>query len=461
MAFAGPALAAVIVGCGQARASASEAATVVREPELTIYKQDFAMVTEARQVELGSGLTRLNVDNVSRSLDPQSVTFDWREPGPKPDVVANTYDLGAASGGALLKRYVGREVEMYWPSENGAPRESVKGVLELADDGMVLRSGDRYYINPTGTIVAPAETSVVARPRLNVQVNSPTATRGKLAVSYLTRGMSWSADYVATLDPAGRSMRLECWATIANQTGVDYPSARLSLVAGSPNRAVVAEAKRMRYEESAAASPPVEAQAGRFNAAPVGDLYSYKVPSPATIGQEQLNRVRMMVGEAVPVKKDYSVRLSDYAFGGRQNAQVSVSFTNSPASGLGQPLPAGAVRLYEGTSAYVGAATLADVPKDERVSLTLSDAFDVYVKSKRLSQRRLDKQTYRTAYEVELHNEKQTPVDVRVVHGIGGRWKLPSESTRSVKLDAETAQWTVPVPAGGKVILRYSIDRSG
>src|SRR5207248_2625699 len=94
-----------------------------------------------------------------------------------------------------------------------------------------------FYVQPAGTLVAPANGDIVTIPQLSVQAESPAAQAANLEVAYLTRGLSWSADYVATLSPTGSSLGLECWATVTNRTGTDYPNARVSLMAGMPNRA--------------------------------------------------------------------------------------------------------------------------------------------------------------------------------------------------------------------------------
>jgi hypothetical protein len=62
---------------------------------------------------------------------------------------------------------------------------------------------------------------------------------------------------------------------------------------------------------------------------------------------------------------------------------------------------------------------------------------------------------------VTLHNEKPAAVELRVVQGFGGRWKVVRESQPHVNLNADNAQWRVRLPAGGKVTLGYTVDLSG
>ncbi|MFI5386595.1 MAG: DUF4139 domain-containing protein, partial [Fimbriimonadales bacterium] len=298
--------------------------------------------------------------------------------------------------------------------------------------------------------------------------------------AYQTRGMSWSSDYVGRLTSDGDAMDFECWATLENHTGIDYPNAKITLVAGTPNRAVT----DVGVEYEAAARPlmrlnsntPMGGAGGRLLAqsAAVGELYAYKVPATASVGQEQMNRVKMLASTRVPIKKDYSIRIDNagyYDYGyyqqnpQRQNAQLAISLVNEEKSGLGMPLPAGAVRVYDATSsdatAFVGAAGIGDTPKNQHVNLTLSKVFDVYSDSRSLPSKRIDKHTIRKSFETVLHNEKKAPVDVRVVESFYGKKKLISETDKGVQIDGATRQWTIHVEAGGQKTLTWTADFGG
>ena len=139
-----------------------------------------------------------------------------------------------------------------------------------------------------------------------------------------------------------------------------------------------------------------------------------------------------------------------------------MTFFNKQKDGLGAPLPAGAIRLYEpdstGTLRYAGAASIADTPRDQKVTLTLDKAFDVFTERRVVHFQKVSKHVWRKQVEVVLHNEKSSAVALRLVQPLQGRWKMVHESAPHVNLDAARAQWTVPVPAGGQVTLAYTVD---
>lgn len=474
---------AALSGCGQQGKSHQAGESSRGVVELTVYSDDFAMVREERPVALEKGRTKLHLPEVSKELDPSSVLFGWPK-GQEAQVVSNTYDLGVEGSNAVLQRYVGQEVEMVWTGDDGREGKRAKGTLEVGGDGgVVFRSEGKLWVNPNGTIVAPARSDVVTIPQLSVDVESEAARATTLDLAYLTRGLAWSADYVNTLDPDKDEMRLECWATVTNRTGTTFPEAKITLVAGSPNRAAVASRNMsLDYDSSGFNNTLAEAKPaatmggaagfaynGVAGAGVAGELYAYPVKAAATIAPDQMNRVRMLYSPNVAVQRDYSVRLgNDYYYNNysgsqgsprRQNATLAIRFVNDEKSGLGAPLPKGAVRVYEpdanGAPRYIGAASVGDTPKQGRVNLTLTNVFDVTSESRLVRTVRVDKKHIRWDYEAVLRNAKKSPITLRVVHSLGG--KIVSESVKSTKLDARTMQWKVPIPAGGETKLTYSV----
>src|ERR1044072_7867631 len=232
---------AVFSGCTRAQAQTGvDGAGRPRDIQLTIYKADVAMIYEGVPCDLSSGRDRVRLDNVSKTLDPQSVIFDWKDAANRPEVTSHAYDLGVASGESLLNRLQGKQVQMLWNTQNGEPSDQIQGTLESTESGgFVLRSGDKLYVNPNGTIVANGDTGLVTIPQLSAEIDSPAKQNAKMGFAYQTRAMSWSTDYVGRLTPDGEAIELECWAPLTNLTGVDYPNATITLVAGSPNRAAV------------------------------------------------------------------------------------------------------------------------------------------------------------------------------------------------------------------------------
>jgi len=437
--------------------------------DLTIYKADFAMVHERRTLDLRSGANHVRLGGVSRVLDPNSV--DFKTPSGT-RVSSMTYDLGIGSSGRLLQRLAGKEVDLVLDQDSGRAGQRLHGVLEpSADGGFLLRTADSLYVNPRGTLVAPSDSDVDTMPGLAVQVSSAGSGSQELGLSYLTRGMSWQADYVAHLDPDRKHMKLECWASVTNQTGIPFKDARLTFVAGEPNRAVEAAppakvetlARRTSANSGGFASdmPTVSAPIA------VGELYEYKADGAATLGVDQISRVRMFDKPSVPVKIDYSVELPP--FDGwdvgspmpKQSAQMAIKFENGVTGGLGFPLPSGSVRVFETdgeSDRYTGADTVVDLAKDAKSTLTLSKVFDVSAEPVVIKAHRLSKHVTRRTLRVVLRNAKKMDTTVRIVQTLPSSLSVWHDGERPVKLSASQYQWSVVVPAGGTKTVTSTFD---
>ena len=141
-----------------------------RTVELTIYPQDFTLVHESRAVQLQSGDQKLKLVDVSKQLDPRSVMLDWAQPSSLPAPTSNSYDLGVSNDSQLMKRYLGKEVELVHYGQNGTASEREKGTLMVAGEGQtVIQSKDKFLINPPGSIEATAQPDIVTIPQLSVQ----------------------------------------------------------------------------------------------------------------------------------------------------------------------------------------------------------------------------------------------------------------------------------------------------
>src|SRR5205807_6701370 len=114
--------------------------------ELTVYAQDFGMVREVRPMQLARGSNRLRVPEVSKALDPHSVLLRWQGDAPNlPQLVAHSYDLGVENSAGLLKRYLGKEVELIRYGQNGREAERQQGTLMVQGNGETVVQTDGHF----------------------------------------------------------------------------------------------------------------------------------------------------------------------------------------------------------------------------------------------------------------------------------------------------------------------------
>ena len=85
-------------------------------------------------------------------------------------------------------------------------------------------------------------------------------------------------------------------------------------------------------------------------------------------------------------------------------------------------------------------------------------AFDVLGRRRQVDYQRLSDRLQRTTLEVELTNRSAQEVTVQVDEALPGDWKITDSTHRFEKLDANRARFSPVVPAGGKAVVRFTVE---
>lgn len=439
---------------------------------VTIYNQDLALVKDARKVQIDSGVNRLALRDVSAMMRPETALLrSLSHPGAF-SLLEQNFDFDLLTQSKLLEKYVGRSVRVVKTHPTtGVETVEVAQVLS-ANEGVVLQMADRIETGVPGRIVFDGvPPNLRDRPTLVTELQSQRTGPQDVELSYLTRGLSWQADYVAELNADDTALDLNGWVTLNNLSGTTYPHARLQLVAGDVNR--VREEMRSDLASKRVQTLAVPSPAAAMVQEALFEYHLYTLPRPTTLANQQTKQVALLNAASVPVKKELMLSGSDYYYqssvgdlGQKIKVGVYVDFSNRESANLGQPLPKGVVRVYKrdsaGNAQFVGEDRIDHTPKNEKVRLHLGDAFDVTADKKQTDFRRRDatnvaSYVHESAYEIVLRNAKPEAVTVTVREPVPGDWTMLQESHKHSKVASGTAQWQVAVPAGGSATLKYRV----
>jgi hypothetical protein len=426
---------------------------------VTIYNENLALVKDRRRVDLTGGLQRLSFIDVSAQIRPETALLS----GGGVSVVEQNFDFDLLTPQSLLEKAIGREVRIVRTHPETGEDLVETGTLLSVANGIVLRIGDRIELNPPGRIVlAEVPPNLRARPTLVLTVEGGRPGTAELELAYLTGGLSWKADYVASLNADETAIDLDGLITLTNTSGTGYRDALLQLVAGQVNQVQPIILERLRESDLPAAAPQMKVQQEA-----AFEYHLYTLERPATIAENQTKQVALMSASAIPVSKEYrfvrAVNEQDWQFAEPQrvNATVRLSFENTEAAHLGQPLPGGVVRVYKDDSAgraiFAGEDQIRHTPENESVKLTLGQAFDVTATGKPTEFQKISDRVWEAAFEIAVKNAKPTPITATVVEQFPADWRILQESLPHQKTDARTATWSVPVPAKGETKLTYRV----
>jgi hypothetical protein len=146
-----------------------------------------------------------------------------------------------------------------------------------------------------------------------------------------------------------------------------------------------------------------------------------------------------------------------------QSARTIYRFSTSAHAGLGDQLPAGVLRFYmrdqRGDPQFIGESLIEHTPMGSTLSLETGDAFDVKVRAVVVKRTRISTFDWRSDMRYELSNALPHPVVVKLLQqGLVGDSRITEESMKSTRRDAETAEWSVTVPANGKATVTASFE---
>jgi hypothetical protein len=491
---------------------------------LTIYNQDFAAARTQVDLDLHPGLNEVTTNQVTTQLEPDSVVLrdpSLRNASAKPTfhIVEQNYDAAVVTQDWLLQKYEGKTIDFQvvgWAIENGqfVTPHTVQGKIvrapqqagqynpygQYTSNQPLIEVDGRLEFQLPGTPLFPASTDgLLLKPTLRWQIESDKAQKLSAELAYITGGLSWEATYNVVAPDAGNAVGkaagssatseekadLVGWVTIHNQSGTEFPQARIKLMAGDVAKITPGKADRFRGQVMAmgaiSALPSPEVTQKAFD-----DFHLYDLNRTVSLRDGEIKQIQFIEASGVTLARSYLYDgaaenrqpianyggnfIQDRNYGlnsGNSKVQIIEQFKNTEANHMGIPLPAGRIRLYrrdaDGQMEFVGESTINHTPTEGTVKISTGNAFDVKGSRRQTdfhinqSDRILDE-----TFEIKLTNQKPEPVNVNVLEHLyrGDNWEVQHNSADYAKLDSHTIQFPVQVPSKGEATLTYSVRYS-
>jgi hypothetical protein len=222
-----------------------------------------------------------------------------------------------------------------------------------------------------------------------------------IQITYFTSGITWAADYLAVADANEKTMRLESFVRVTNNSGEEYEDAEVRLVVGTINLvekiaqlaqipiAQVDDLSRAVFNDyrtkaalgamnapsaAGAAGLPMESASQPKDVIKEGlsEYFIYTIEGTETIPNGWSKRLRSFEGEDVPFKIEYRYRPAEY---GEQLVRMYI-LRNDEESELGTtPLPDGVVRVFRDNGrdglSYLTQQTIKYIPIGDKIELNL------------------------------------------------------------------------------------------
>jgi hypothetical protein len=436
---------------------------------VTVYNSNIALVRDVRNLIVPNGLFRLKLMDIAATVNPATVHFRSLNEPDKLSVIEQNYEYDLLEPAKLLHKYVGREVTLTRSyMENGTTkREDIQATLLADNNGPVWKIGKDIVTGMYGETYRFPEVpaNLFDRPTLLMSLENSGSRKQQIEASYLAGNLSWNSDYVLTVGREDKAADLDGWVTLVNNSGTAFHNARLQLVAGDLNRIQPPPAAPMARDMAMAKAMRVE----QFAQENFSEYHLYTLGRKTSVEDKETKQISLLQGSGIPVEKHLVVNGQNFYYHNQQNpgspikdnVMVFYKFKNDEKSGLGMPMPAGNVRVYQkdskGNILFVGEDRIDHTPKDEMLSIHIGNAFDVISERKQTDYKRVDTHSWEMEFEITLRNHKDSPITVEVNEPIGGDWEMINSSYKYTKTAAWAAQFNVPVSANGTSVLKYRI----
>ncbi len=332
-------------------------------------------------------------------------------------------------------------------------------------------------------------------------IDSEVSGKVPVEITYLTSGLSWRAFYMGTLTEDEKTMRLQGYVRVTNNSGEEYENAQTRLIVGKVHilDQIAALARRQYpYERPGVGRASGEAAHGlrergrelmefdalelRREGMPLGRLkkeikkeglseyFLYTIEGTETIANGWSKRLPSFDIDEVKVINLYKYEEKRY----RRSVMRFLSFKNDEEHNLGEtPIPGGLLKVYRGVDdeqhlAYTGQSAFKYIPVDEDVELNLGAVSDVVVEPKLMD--------YKTAnyrfnssgnvngwdeirtFKIEVRNTRDIPVKLEIKRNFRtSYWDLQNSGDHGKyeKDDLDTVKYTILLDPHTKKEFQY------
>jgi len=440
-----------------------------KDVAVTVYNSNVALVRDVRQLRLPTGTVDLRFMDIAAQVNPVTVHIVSLTAPKGLTVLEQNYEYDLLNPAKLLDKYVGKEVTLVrLRTENNSTKEEyVKATLLANNEGPVWKVGNEIVtgMGSDHYIFPDLPENLYSKPTLVWLLENKESAGQSVEASYLTNEMNWNADYVLTVAADQKNADLNGWVTVVNHSGTAFRNAQLQLVAGDVHR--VQPPIEGRESMMRPAAPP--SPAAQFAQEAISEYHLYTLERRTTLQQNETKQISLLASTGVHIDKAFEVDGQLFYYRTAQApgqplkdpVQVHLKFKNSQENSLGQPLPAGTVRVYQGDSKgrvqFIGEDHIDHTPKDETLDLHIGNAFDIVEERKQTDFKTFGANTYEMAFQVELRNHKPEPITVEVNEPIGGDWTMLDSNFKYEKTAAFACRFIVPVAANGSSVLKYRV----
>ncbi|RKY10097.1 MAG: hypothetical protein DRP66_00525 [Planctomycetota bacterium] len=329
-------------------------------------------------------------------------------------------------------------------------------------------------------------------------IKSQVSGKAPVEITYLTSGLTWRAFYMGTLTENEKTMRLQGYVRVTNNSGEDYGNAQTRLIVGkvhildriadlarrqhaygspiqgpgpvSGDAAARPRDMLMKAKASMAEIAYAAAEIKEVKKEGLSEYFLYTIEGAETIANGWSKRLPSFDVDEVAVINLYKYEEERY---GRSVVRF-LSFKNDTEHNLGEtPIPGGLLKVYRNVDdeqhlAYTGQSSFKYIPVDEDVELNLGGVSDVVVEPKLMAyetanykfdrRRNISGWDEVRTFKVEVRNTRDIAVKLEIKRNFKtSYWDLDNSGDfgKYEKDDLKTVKYTILLDPHTKKQFQY------
>jgi len=332
-------------------------------------------------------------------------------------------------------------------------------------------------------------------------IDSQIGGKVPIEITYLTSGLSWRAFYMGTLATDEKTMRLQGYVVVSNNSGEDYENAQTRLIVGQvhildqiaelarqqypygrpgepvpmprPLMAPESAGKQVQVVRSMVAMDAIEMAPKEIKKEGLSEYFLYTIEGTETIPHTWSKRLPSFDTDEIPVVNLY--KYEQERTGG--NVIRYLSFKNDEEHQLGDtPIPGGNLKVYRTVDdnqhlSYEGQSAFKYIPVGEKVELDLGPVADVIVEPK-LMDEKTDNYRFDTkgnidgwdeirTFQLDIKNTRSLPVKIEIKRNFRPHtWDIRNigdAKKHYEKIDLNSVKYTLTLEPESETTLEYEL----
>ncbi|MBW8017663.1 MAG: DUF4139 domain-containing protein [Planctomycetes bacterium] len=327
-------------------------------------------------------------------------------------------------------------------------------------------------------------------------IESDITGRVPMEITYLTSGITWRAFYMGTLSKDEKTMQLQGYVRVTNNSGEDYENAQTRLIVGKVNLIdQIATLARRQHPYQRPGQPRPYRQEITYPGADektmpanwieltkdrkrdivkeikkegLSEYFLYTIPGVETIPNRWSKRLPSFDTAGIPVVNLYKYNEQMY---GRSVVRF-LSFKNDEKHKLGlTPIPGGKMKVYRDLQenkhlSYTGQSNFKYIPVNEKVELNLGAVQNVVVKPTMMNRitkdyrynrhRNISGWTEVKTMKLQVKNTRSIPVKIEIKRNFPQYWEIETEE-KYEKIDKDTIKFTMTLEPETEKTFNYEL----